>query len=322
MASVIIFGPTGHVGSAVALAAHSFGASKVALAMRDPTKSIPGLTAAAEAAKPFQRVQADLSDPASVSAAVRASGATRAFIYHQHGSPDHMRSAIEALHASGVQFIVYLSTGTLPRGTDLAAASPAVNPIAWSHAQVELTLHAVYGPKGFVAVRPAFFATNAISWWGRALPTGRVGVVAPDMEFDWITQDDMGRVAAALLGAGKVQEGDEEAVFMVGPQKTTLREAAVAIGRAAFPGRPDVVVEEISAEEEATRHVANGMPPPIAKHLAETFVKLKNARANGIEWMPEGDAWDAAVATVKRYTGAPGMTLAEWIEKYKGEFHA
>jgi len=74
MATVIVFGPTGHVGSAVALSAHTFGASKVVLAMRDTTKAIPGLTPDVESSRSFQRVHTDLADPASITAAVSSTG--------------------------------------------------------------------------------------------------------------------------------------------------------------------------------------------------------------------------------------------------------
>ena len=320
MATVIIFGPTGHVGSVVAQTAHAYGASKVVLAMRDPSKPIPGLTPAAEAARAFQRVHADYSDLASVAAAVTTTGATRAFIYIQHGAPDHMRGVIDALHTNGIQFVVFLSSLTIPRGTDLAGVSVQPDPIAWAHAQVELNLIAVFGAKGFAAVRPAFFATNAFTWWGDALGTGEVGMVAPDLAVDWITPDDMGKVSAAILGAGTIQDGDDEAVFLVGPQKVSLRDGAVAIARAAFPENGELVVKRVTTEEQVEAYVARGMPPHIAQHIAESLAKLQDTQKDGLNWMPEGDAWETTVATIERYTGEPPMMLPQWIEKNKAQF--
>jgi nucleoside-diphosphate-sugar epimerase len=320
MATVIVFGPTGHVGSAVAQTAHAYGASKVILAMRDPSKPIPGLTPAMEAARAFQRVRADLSDLASVAAAVTTTGATRAFLYLQHGSPDHMRGVLDALHTRGIQFVVFLSSLTLPRGTDLAAVSVQPDPIAWAHAQVELNLGAVFGAKGFAAVRPAFFATNAFTWWGDALATGEIGMVAPDLAVDWITPDDIGKVCAAILGAGTVKDGDDEAVCLVGPQNVPLRDGAVAIARAAFPENGELVVKRVTADEQVEALEARGMPPHIARHVAESLAKLQETQKDGLDWMPEGNAWETAVAAAERYTGEPPMTLPQWIEKYKGQF--
>jgi len=215
---------------------------------------------------------------------------------------------------------VFLSTGTLPPGADLATISAQTDPIAWAHAQVELNLGAVFGAKGFAAVRPAFFATNASTWWGDALPTGEVGMIAPDTLVEWITQDDMGKVCAAILGAGAAKDGDDEAVWLVGPQKVSLRDGAAAIARAAFPENGELKVTQITADEEVEGQVARGMPRHIARHLAESLTKLKDMQNGGLDWMPEGDACEEAVAAVERYTGEPPMTLPWWIEKYKGDF--
>lgn len=320
MATVIVFGPTGNVGSVVAQTAHAYGASKVVLALRDPSKPIPGLTPAIEAARAFQRVRADFTDLASVAAAVTTTGATRAFIYIQHGSPDHMRGVIDTLHASGIQFVVFLSSLTVPRGIDLATVSVQPDPIAWAHAQVELNLAAVFGAKGFAAVRPGFFATNAFMWWGDRLAKGEIGMVAPDLVVDWIAPDDIGRVCAAILGAGAVKDDDEEAVCLVGPQMVTLRDGAVAIARAAFPDKGDLVVKRLTVDEEVETQVARGMPPPLARHLAGSFAKLQDTQKDGLDWIPEGDEWETAVAAVERYTGEPATRLAQWIETYKGQF--
>ena len=55
MATVIVFGPTGNIASVAARTAQQHGA-KVWLAMRDPSKAIPGLTAEAEQAGNYSRV--------------------------------------------------------------------------------------------------------------------------------------------------------------------------------------------------------------------------------------------------------------------------
>ena len=104
MASVIVFGPTGQIGSAAAKTALEQGA-KVWLAMRDTSKVVPGLENDQEAATTIDRVQADLQKPETVKHAVEASGAKRAFIYLAHGSSDSMRATIEALKSGGVEFV-------------------------------------------------------------------------------------------------------------------------------------------------------------------------------------------------------------------------
>lgn len=94
--NVIIFGATGAIGSVAALKAHQEGVN-VALAMRGPSKPIPTLDDV-----PAQKVQADLTKPETVRAAVYQSGATTAFIYAIHQMPDGMRSTLEALKESGI----------------------------------------------------------------------------------------------------------------------------------------------------------------------------------------------------------------------------
>lgn len=59
---VIVFGPTGAVGSAAARTAASLGA-EVTLAMRDTAKVIPGLDDEKEKNGAFERTQADLTNP-------------------------------------------------------------------------------------------------------------------------------------------------------------------------------------------------------------------------------------------------------------------
>jgi NAD(P)-dependent dehydrogenase (short-subunit alcohol dehydrogenase family) len=110
--TIIIFGPTGQTACFAARTAHSHGA-KIVLAMRDPSKPISGLPTTEEQRGNYTRVQADLTDPASVATAVKSSGATRAFIYFVFGTKDYMRASIEALRDNGVDFVVFLSSSSV-----------------------------------------------------------------------------------------------------------------------------------------------------------------------------------------------------------------
>ena len=101
MSKTIIFGPTGHVGSATARAAQQHGA-KVFLAMRNPEKRIPHLSVEQEQAAGFERIQADLTKPDTIRAAVTKTGAKHAFIYTVFSTADNMRSSIEALKSAGI----------------------------------------------------------------------------------------------------------------------------------------------------------------------------------------------------------------------------
>jgi NAD(P)-dependent dehydrogenase (short-subunit alcohol dehydrogenase family) len=133
---VIVFGPTGNIARVASTTAHERGAT-VYLAMRNPNKPIPGLSQDAESSGRYTRLQADLHQPDTVAAAVKASGAKRAFIYVAHGSKDHMNATLLALKDSGITFVVFLGSFTV---TDPASEMDASDPIAYVHAQVEVNL--------------------------------------------------------------------------------------------------------------------------------------------------------------------------------------
>lgn len=160
MAPVIIFGPTGNIGSVTSKTAAEQGA-EVYLAMRDTSKEIPGLD---EKAGTFKRIQADLTNPDSVKEAVKSSGAKRAFFYSAHGSPDHMRSTIEAMKDGGIELPIFLSSFTVAGDGAKLREVPQSELIPYLHAQVEIQLEEVYGLGNFVAVRPGGFATNNLRY--------------------------------------------------------------------------------------------------------------------------------------------------------------
>lgn len=320
MTTVIVFGPTGHVGSSVALSAHEFGAKKVVLAMRDTTKAIRGLTPEIESSRAFQHVQADLLEPESVAAAVAATSATRAFLYQNFTSPDNLLAVIKTLKGSGIEFVVFLSSASISPGTDLNAISPVTDPIAFEHAQVELNLLSVFGKEGFASVRPAFFATNANLWWGRMIASGRVRLYGADVKVDWITPEDIGRVSAAILSRRGLLSADDEAVWLVGPQQVSIRDGLLAISKA-VSGK-EVEIEDVNTEDGVQSLVDIGVPAPVATHLVETFEEV-SASSKGVDgpvWVPVAQAWDKAAGMVEAYTGTPAMKLGDWIEKHKDEF--
>jgi len=316
MATVIVFGPTGHVGSAVALSAHEFGIQKVVLAMRDTTKAIRGLTPEIEKSRAFQRVQADLLDTETVAAAVKSTGATRAFLYQNFTSPDNLLELIKTLKSSGIGFVVFLSSASISPGTDLQTISPVTDPIAFGHAQVELNLLSVYGKDGFASVRPAFFATNANLWWGKMLAAGRVRLYGADVKVDWITPEDIGRVSAAILSRRGLLSADEGgAVWLVGPQQVSIRDGLQAISKA-MSGK-EVEIEDLDVPDGVQALAETGIPAPVATHLVETF---EVSGVDGPVWFPVAYAWDKAAGIVEAYTGTPATKLGDWIEKHKAEF--
>ncbi|KAJ5601722.1 hypothetical protein N7510_011256 [Penicillium lagena] len=298
MSTVIVFGPTGRVGSVAARTAHEHGA-KVFLAMRDTQKPIPGLSAKEEQAGGFERVQADLTDPDSVAAAVEKSGARRAFIYCAFGKPDHMRSTLRALKSSGIEFVVFLSSFTI---SSEPADVPPSELIAYVHAQVEISLDEVFGQENYVAVRPGAFATNTLRFKD-AINAGEVKLFAPDFTFDLITPIDMGRVSGTILVQGP--RNNQRKVYLYGPKIFTHQEGIGAIAKVL--GK-EVKFSKINAQEELDGHLQAGAPRPFAEYIVRiTGGPDKGRRAN----------YEEGVENVKLYTGKPATGFEEWVEANK-----
>lgn len=301
MATVIVFGPTGNNGSVAAQVAHQNGA-KVWLAMRDLSKAIPGLTPEAEKAGGYSRVYADLSKPDTVAAAVKTAGATRAFIYVAQGTPDFMKGTAEALKAAGVEFVVLLSSYTV------GDAKPAdVQPsefIPYSHARLEVTLDEVYGPDGYVAVRPGAFATNLLRQ-KEGIRTGEVKMYGSGFKIDCITPVDMGGVIGTILAKGP-QDGQRK-VFVYGPQILSQKQALEIIGEVL--GK-EIKVSGISAEEATAQYLAKGAPKPMAEYMIRALGDTDPELEDG-SWLAH---YKEGMENVKKYTGKPATGFREWVE--------
>ncbi|OOQ91371.1 NmrA-like family protein [Penicillium brasilianum] len=300
-ATTIVFGPTGHVGSVAAITAAQLGA-KVVLALRDTQKPIPGLTADQENSGSYERIQADLNKPETIEAAVRTTGAKSAFLYLAYGTPDHMRGTIEALKASGIEFVVFLSSFAVDG--DLRSIEPS-NIVAYLHGQVEINLEEVLGADGYVAVRPAFFNTN-VKWWAGMIREGEVKIAHPNSAFDWISPEDIGRVAGTLLVQGfQETSGAKERNFITlcGPKLVSQGDAMGIFGKAI--GK-DVKVTEVNEEEGVKILIENGVP----EFVAEPLVKSVAAAKSGSNQYAGGRYTEGSL-NLKKYAGQV-TSLDEW----------
>lgn len=306
---VIVFGPTGNIGSIAAQTATKKGA-KVYLAMRDPSKTIPGLSAEAEKQGKYERIQADLTDAKTVQAAVEKSGAKAAFIYLAHGSQDHMLSTFQALKDGGVQFVVFLSSFTLQRD-ELTSISPS-ELISYIHAQAELSLRKVFSREQLVTVRPGGFATNVLQHKPGIIDR-KVKLVDTAAEFDWITNDDMGEVSGTVLVDG--QKGGEDVIFLFGPELLPAKTAFETVGKVLGE---DIEVLTVGPEEGLKEYLRGGMPEAIAKYLVDRIQEgIKSGEGNmGFRGVTHGEG----VENVAKYIGRPAMTFEEWASKNKEIF--
>lgn len=303
---VLVFGPTGTVGGITALEARNRGA-KVWLAMRDPTKTIAEIPADVERSGNFARLQADLTNPASVAKAVQASGAKAAYIYLVYGAD--IKPSLQALREGGVEYVVFLSTLEIGDKVDLHEV-PQTEFIAWSHAQVEIALEELGFPY-VTALRPGMFASNYFKHWvDTAVTPPRIRIIRADILSDSIAPEDIGTVGGAVL-AERPSDG-KEVILQCGPQLRTLGDSLELIKKITgqdFDTRP-------SSRDEYLGSLANkGIPQFFAEVLANVYGGDRAVDA----LCPESIFVTAAAAT-KKYAGKEPVKFEEYLEKHKAEW--
>lgn len=303
---VIVFGPTGNVGSATARTARDHGA-KVILAMRDTMKKVPGIDTEEEKRDGFERVQADLTQPPTIVAAVEQWKAKSAFIYRTHGVADNMKAALEALKSAGIQFVVLLSSYTVTG--DPKEISPS-ELVPYIHAQVEINLEEIFGPEGYMAVRPGSFATNT-KRWADQIRDGQVKLYYPNAKFDYVTPADIGLVCGSFLAKGRQDTASFEYVF--GPERISQAEAAKAIAAALGLS---ITIESISQDEEINSLIGGGFPEIVAKYVV---TRLKDLGEGQSLWYNQ-DRMEHVAKNFERLTGKPPMALQTWAEQSKNFF--
>jgi len=310
MDPVIVFGPTGQVGSVAALTASSLGAT-VWLAMRDTSKSIPGLSQSSEEESRFQRVYADLEKPSTVSQAIHTSSAKRAFIYLVHHATDHLAGAIKAMKDAGIEFVVFLSSFTIYT-TQALRDIDQDDLLPYVHAQVEANLEDVFGADAHVAVRPGCFITNLLSE-KEGIVKNDVKMYGADFEQDSVDPRDVGRVVGHILVSGP-KKGQRK-VYVYGPQVRSGYECMFKIGQ--LLGK-DLKITVLGAKEAYNGWIRAGMPLSFANYSVKTLGTKGPDKGNG-ERFPK---YQEGVENVKLYTGKPPVEFDEWVEKNKALFDA
>ncbi|KAK4895216.1 hypothetical protein LTR49_028290 [Elasticomyces elasticus] len=305
MAPVIVFGPTGNVGSHAARTAEKHGA-KVYLAMRDTSKAIPGLTSDHENSGKFERVQADLNNADSVAAAIKSTGATRAFVYLAHGQPDHMMSTFSAMKSAGITFVVFLSSYTIA----MAGPEPAdVQPseiISYMHAQAELSLREIFGEESYVALRPGNFATNSVRYKSD-IAAGEVEMLGASFPADGITPNDMGEVGGTILALGP--KNGQHIVYLYGPEMLTQGATSQIVGR--------VLGKEVKLKSQTPEVALEQMTRMFgSKPLAEYMVRMSTRDYEGAKFPYH----EEGVENIQLYTDRPATKFEDWVKANKELF--
>lgn len=313
---IIIFGPTGDVGSYTALTIYEHYTSsvlgvtneadvaspKIILAMRDPSKSIARLPSSTM----FHRVRADLTDSASVTEAVKSTGAKRAFVYLVHPNNDALRGALTAMKDAGVEFVVFLSSFTIEtRDINAMKAISQSDIIPFLHARVEVNLHEVFGPSGYVALRPGSFASNSKAWIG-GIKKGEVELYRPDVQVDYITAKDMGRVCGRILVGEAPKEGN--AVYLYGPELMSHSDGVGVISKVL--GR-EIKVKALDEDGFLAEMAKHGRPEIFPKYMMKLFKTIENGKQTELK---------AGQSNVERYGGQRPTQFEEWVQDNKSLF--
>ncbi|USW52912.1 Putative NAD(P)-binding domain, NAD(P)-binding domain superfamily [Septoria linicola] len=297
---VLVFGPTGNVARVAATTASKHGV-KVFLVMRDPQKSIPGLSSEDEKNGDYERVQADLTQPNTVKEAASKTGAKRAFIYLAHGSQDHMRATLEALKAGGVEFVVFLSSYTVKEPLEKI---PPQDIIPYMHARTEMQLLEVFGEKNFVALRPGGFATNILTWNEDGIKAGHVKLWSPKASFDMITPDDMGEVAGLVLAK---ELKDQHIIYLFGPKMISQEDQIHVVEKAL--GK-EIKIEDIDEQAAVQQYQQKGIPEVFAKYLAARMGEIYGKGFSG----EEEENFHQGVKNVEKFTGHKATGFEEWVK--------
>ncbi|KAF2268166.1 NAD(P)-binding protein [Lojkania enalia] len=304
--NVLVFGPTGQVGSAAALEAGKRGA-KVWLAMRDPSKTIKGISKADEVKYGFERIKADLSDPSSLTEAVALSGAKTAFVYVLHDAQDAMKASFQALEAAGITYIALLSSYSV-RGAASDESNIGSDFVQRVHASAEIALEDVGIP--FAALRAAYFDSN-LNWYAMDLQSAEIQVLHPQVQLDYLAPEDVGAVAGALIVTPDVSpDSPSKIVYICGPDLMTSYDAWEVVGKVFGRRYP---VKSITEQQFIEKN----------SFLPEGFVVTM---VNGLRKMLPPATWypkelhDEAVGNIRKYAGREPISYESWLEANKAVF--
>ena len=297
---VLVFGPTGGVGSAAAIEAHRRGAT-VYLAMRDTKKELKGIEGDGNN---YVRVQADLAKPETIKHAVETSGAKTAFVYVVHEIKDGMRRSFEALKESGITYVVLLSSFKVK--DPLTSDTNKKDKIAAFHAAAEGALRET--GITYTAVRPAWFNTN-IFWNLGDIKKGEVELLYPNVVYDYLAPSDIGTVCGALLTVPRFEKEAGQSIYLCGPKIMNQREGFGVVSKAL--GK-EIKIKEI--DEERYFEKFGYIPRPILDTLVQGM-RESNAGSDAYS-----EIYEKAAENVRRYTEREPTQFEEWVKENKASF--
>jgi uncharacterized protein YbjT (DUF2867 family) len=277
---ILVTGSTGKVGRHLVDALKAKGAPFKALARSEDS-------AHALAAQGVATVRGDLTDAASLKAALR--GAEKMFLLSSAPRFDGVEiAAIEAAKASGVKQVVKLSA--------MGALADGVSPLMRAHARVERALED--SGLAFTILRPTFFMQNWVAFYSHAIKAGQpVYVNAGDARLGWTDARDIADVAATALTAS----GHEGFVYeLTGPESLSHGEVAGRLGKLLHREVAYVSVPDAAAFQAMK---GMGMDPWYAYGMVALYQGVRRGSA------------DAVTGTVELVTGHSPRTLDAFLEE-------
>lgn len=215
----VILGATGHTGSVVAdtLLARK---QPVRVVVRSADKGVAWKAKGAEVAV------ASLDDVSAMTKALQGAQGVYLLVPPNYGATawlakqrQRMDQAVEAVKASGVSHVVFLSSV----GGQIAEGTGPIRAARYGEQQ----LGAV--EKNLTILRPSYFMENWASGIGMAKGQGLLPTfIAPTAKVPMISTRDIGRVGAECLIAGG--QG-KQVVELAGPREYSPEEAAAALGQ-------------------------------------------------------------------------------------------
>lgn len=237
---IVVTGASGNVGRELVAALVAAGEPVTATSRRIAEADVPAGVRA---------VRADLTDAESLRPVFEGADA----VFLQNGGPSlhrlRPRDLVDAAKRGGVRRVVLLSS----QGVATRPESP-------SHGQTVRVVEDAVRESGleWTVLRPGGFHSNAYAWAESVRAARTVAAPFGDVGLPTVDPADIAEVAAVALRedghAGRVYE-------LTGPEPTTPRERAGAIGRAL--GEPVRFVEQ--SPEEARVQMLAFMPEPVVE---------------------------------------------------------
>ncbi|MEV1052521.1 NAD(P)H-binding protein [Streptomyces sp. NPDC049887] len=155
----------------------------------------------------------------------------------------------------------------------------------------------------WTVLMPVEFMANALEWADGIRTEDTVGEPFTDRLSAMVHEADIGAVAAVAL----TEEGhDRETYLITGPEVLSLQDKVDTLAKAR--GR-DIALRELTPDEAVSRWRAAGLPQDVVDFLLDVYGDTP----------PEGRT---VVDTVRRVTGRPARSFAEWAAEHAPAFRA